>query len=285
MGDPALLTLAIVAFAALAAAFFFLRRRRVLSRLAVGSEDEGELEEEVPPNARVAFRERPFVPWIVGVGTGFVLHYATGLTPAYIVSFALMAGVFTALILSSLLARKIALLEGQLADALDLIVSTLRAGASVSEALSEGAREAKAPLRPQLEEVLARLRFGEDPQDVFRDLAERVPLETYELFAMTLAVHWETGGSLADTLGTVSRTIRDRVEVARQVRYESTQARVSIVVIFFAVYGIALISWRMNPERMEAFLATDIGSSMAAGAVLLQGLGLLWLFRMSKIEL
>ena len=46
----------------------------------------------------------------------------------------------------------------------------------------------------------------------------RVPLETFRLFAAALTVHQEVGGSLAPTLATVGRIIRDRIELTRRIR-------------------------------------------------------------------
>ena len=58
----------------------------------------------------------------------------------------------------------------QLADAIDLMVASLRAGASVLNSLEAALDETRAPLRPQLEEVLGRIRYGDDPAAVFRGL-------------------------------------------------------------------------------------------------------------------
>jgi Type II secretion system (T2SS), protein F len=81
----------------------------------------------------------------------------------------------------------------------------------LTKALESAAQESRPPLREQLDEVTGRIHFGDDAQAVFRSLTERVPLETFLLFSSALSVHWEVGGSLAPTLATVGRTIRDRI--------------------------------------------------------------------------
>ena len=63
------------------------------------------------------------------------------------------------------------------------------------------------------------------PRAGYRGLTKRVPLETFLLFTSALTVHWETGGSLAPTLASVGRTIRDRIEIARRIRSNSAQSR------------------------------------------------------------
>src|SRR5205085_5028618 len=119
--------------------------------------------------------------------------------------------------------------------------------------------EARRPLRPQLDELLGRIRYGDDAQVVLKDLQRHVPLETFRLFASALSVHWETGGSLTPTLATVGRVIRDRIEVNRRIRALTSQARTSTVAVLLVTYFLALIIWRNDPERMRQFLATAIG--------------------------
>jgi tight adherence protein B len=181
-------------------------------------------------------------------------------------------------------ARQAFRIEEQLGDAIDLMVSALQAGAGVLSAMENAAREVRKPLRPQLEEVLGRIRYGDDPQEVFRALYIRVPFESFRLFSSALAVHWEVGGSLAPTLAGVGRIIRDRIEIARRIKSVSTQARLSTITVLCTTYFIALVIWRNDPERMENFLATEIGQILAAGAILLQALGLLWAARVSRMK-
>jgi tight adherence protein B len=168
------------------------------------------------------------------------------------------------------------LIEAQLADALDLMIGTLRAGASVMVALEAAASESRSPLRGQLEETIGRIRYGDDPQAVLRALERRVPLETFRLFAAALAVHWEVGGSLAPILATVGRTVRDRIELSRRISAMTSQARLSIAAVLAVTYFIAAAVWRNDPGRMEGFLNTTIGQWLVAVTLLLQAAGIAW---------
>src|SRR6202043_1613176 len=122
-------------------------------------------------------------------------------------------------------------IEQQLSDAIDLMVAALQAGAGTLSALENAVQEARRPLRAQLTEVLGRIRYGDDPQLVLHALEQRVPLEVFRLFVSALSVHWETGGSLAPTLATVGRVVRDRIEVSRRIRSLTAQSRVSVVAV------------------------------------------------------
>jgi Flp pilus assembly protein TadB len=178
--------------------------------------------------------------------------------------------------------RQVQRVEVQLADAIDLMVGALRAGAGIMNALESAVRESRPPLDQQLDEIVGRIRFGDNPQAVFHNLPQRVPLETFLLFSSALSVNWEVGGSLASTLATVGRTIRDRIEISRRIRGMTTQVRVSIMAVLGLTYFIAAVMWFNDPARMKAFLLTNVGSFFVASAILMQAVGIVWSAHLSR---
>jgi len=225
---------------------------------------------------------RPFsrryyaVPWIISAAVAGGLWFVLGLRPLYSATAGLVVGLLGWQLEAMFAERRVQKIEVQLADAIDLMVGALRAGAGLTKALESAVYESRPPLREQLDEVAGRIHFGDDPQVAFRSLTERVPLETFLLFSSALSVHWEVGGSLAPTLATVGRTIRDRIELSRRMRAMSTQARVSIIAVMGITYFIAALMWSNDPARMQGFLSTSIGSWFVAAAVLLQAVGIVW---------
>ena len=175
-------------------------------------------------------------------------------------------------------------IEQQLADMIDLMVAALQAGAGTMSAMENAVQETRRPLRTQMDEVFGRIRYGDDPPAVLRALEARVPLEPFRLFVSALTVHWETGGSLAPTLATVGRVIRDRVEVTRRIRTLTTQGRLSVGAVLFLTFFLAIIMWRNDPDRMTSFLATTVGQAMTAAVLVLQGFGVAWTARLSRLK-
>ncbi len=70
----------------------------------------------------------------------------------------------------------------------------------------------------------------------------------------------------------------------RRIRSLTTQARVSIIAVLCLTYLLALVMWRNDPERMEQFLSTKIGQYLAAGALLLQSVGIVWSAALSRLK-
>lgn len=257
-------------------------RQLTLDRLGESAVEEEEPERVV--RARPALRSYWYIPWAVALLLVLCLWGVVQIGLLFAATIGLIVAVLGTLLEGFLKTRRMLVLEMQLSDAIDILVGSLRAGTGVADALDSAAREARKPLRPHLEELLNRIRLGDDPQEALEDLVERVPLEPYRLFASTLSVHWEVGGSLAPTLSTVGKTIRDRAELSRRIRGQTTEARASVIGILGIVYFLALLMWRSDPARMEQFLATSLGEAFVIGAMLLQAVGLIWITRLSQIK-
>ena len=231
-----------------------------------------------------SLRRHYLIPWVFAAAIGAGLLFLVRIPLVYCVSITIIVGVIGFLIEGWNASRAALKLETQLANAIDLMVAALSAGAGVSDAIDSAAREVGNPLKGELQEVLGRIRYGEKPSRVFEDLAIRIPLENVRLFAFTMAVHGEVGGSLAPTLSTVGKSIRDRIEIGRRVRAQSTQAQASVIGIVCITYFLGLLMWRTNPSSFEEFLRNPIGANILAGAMVLQAVGLLWITRLSQLK-
>jgi tight adherence protein B len=274
---------------AIAAVIFYLWRNARLQNVArrrfeeaLWTAESHESRLPVPRTAQQLLRRHRVLPWLVGAAGGAVLYLAFGIREIYSGTGAVVLALLAWQIEAMLAERQMQRVEVQLADAIDLMVGALRAGAGVMNALESAVRESRPPLDQQLDEIVGRIRFGDNPQAVFHNLPRRVPLETFVLFSSALSVNWEVGGSLASTLATVGRTIRDRIEISRRIRGMTTQVRVSIMAVLGLTYFIATVMWFNDPARMKAFLLTNIGSFFVASAILMQAVGIVWSAHLSR---
>ncbi len=231
-----------------------------------------------------SLRRQRWIPIAVGIVVALLCRVVLGIDIVYAAALGVILAVIAFLIEGWRHAQNRLKLETQLANSIDLMVAALGAGSGLMSAIEGAASEAGKPLKPELQETLGRIRFGETPKQVFEDLAERVPLEAFRLFAFTMAVHGETGGSLAPTLATVGRTIRDRIEIGRRVRAQSTQAQASVIGIVAITYFLGILMWRTNPAGFEEFLQHPVGSNIVAAAIVLQAVGLLWITRLTQLR-
>jgi tight adherence protein B len=260
-------------------------RRLAIARLAelIGEPPKAEKRDEQLVRTVRPFPPRyRFVPPSLGCLIAAALWFLAGVPVEVDVAAGILTGVLSHLVEEQVAEGKAAAIEMQLAEAIDLLVGSLRAGASLLAAFESALQEASPPLRPYLQEVAGRIRLGDDPKVAVSELPVYVPLETFRLFATSLAIHWEVGGSLATTLATVGRTVRDRIELARRVRAQGIEAHASVMVVLVLAYVLGILMWRTNPERLQAFINTGIGTELVAGAMMLQAVGLIWMSRLSR---
>jgi len=274
----AITSLVVTLAGAAAFAYRSMRLRQLVRQRTFEQDEPAEAERS---EARSSLRRYRAMPWLVGL-SALAGTYLLGLPLVYAVALAVIVALLGGQLEEYWHGRRVALLERQLADAIDLMVGTLSAGAGATAAIETAAREIKRPLKHRFEEVLARIRLGDDPQAVFESFSRHVPLENYLLFSSTLAVHWEVGGSLAPTLATLGRTVRDRIEIARRIRSNIVQSQATTGLILAVTYFIALLMWRHDPGVVERFVASATGSWLIAGTMVLQSLGIAWMAAISK---
>jgi len=228
----------------------------------------------------------PSLPLDVGVGVAVavVAWLLPGVSLLMAVPAGCLVGALVHQVQAAQQARRVEQLEVALAEVLDLVVGTLRAGGGIVDGLGRASAEAPVRVRELFRELLERIRLGDDPPQAIADLPEAVPLPSYRAFAFTLQAYWESGGGLADTLSGVARSIRERVAVARRVRTQSLETQVSALAVLVITYGLAVLMWRSDPVRMENFLSSEIGQLASGMAILLQALGLLWIHGLTRIE-
>ena len=268
--------------AAVGAVLWYWRHTWVRDQIRNRLESEADINDDIGVVEQPFARRHHLLPWIAGilVASGLMLGLRC---PTNI---AVAVGIVVSLLLTQvdawILEIRQSRIEAQLADCIDVLVASVQAGASLQSALEAASNDMQQPLQRELQEMVARLRLGDEPVDVFELLRQRVPVESFRLFCTTLSVNWEVGGGLAMTLASIGRTIRDRMIIARQIRTLSTQGRITTLAVLSITYFLAAMMWQSEPGRMYGFLSTVAGQWLVTLALLLQGIGIALVAKLSR---
>lgn len=263
----------------------------LVSRRRASTASERLLDRPVPtpdrgPGEAVAasrIQDRAWVPWVFSGVCLTLLWFLVGWNLLLACATSLVGGVLCWIVLDFLLMKQAVRYEMQLAEAIDLTISALRAGSGLSDALESTGQELRQPLRDAWDEMVSRLRLGDDPNQVFETLSQRVPLPGYRLFSFVLKTNWSVGGSIAGTFSSIARGIRDRVEVLRRVRTQSAEAQFSVIGVLAITYCLAFLMWTTNPEGVDRFFGSEFGRFVTSIVVGMQGIGLLWMVKLTRI--
>jgi len=189
-----------------------------------------------------------------------------------------------AVFLRSRRGRGDARLEAALPGALEAVARALRTGASLRQAVAEAASRTRGPLGHELEKVSTRAERGVPLVSALDDLATRRPLSGVRLAIAALCLGVETGGAQARAVDGVATTLRDRLAVLAEVRALSSQARISALVISLAPLGFGAFAATTDPRTAEFLFHTGAGLALLAAGGVLDGLGWMWMNRLSRVN-
>jgi tight adherence protein B len=145
--------------------------------------------------------------------------------------FVAVALILPVLVLRRARRRRIAKFEGQLPDALDMIVRSLRAGHPASVTVAMVAREMPDPIGTEFGIVSDEVTFGLSLEQAVRKLSERVGFEGLHLLSVSLSIQAKTGGNLTDILANLSKVLRERRKLRMKIRSLSAEGRLSAIMI------------------------------------------------------
>jgi tight adherence protein B len=234
--------------------------------------------------------ELPFRPgqWLAGLAAGWVaaplLAWAAGAPPWGAAAALLAAVAAPGLALAGMQAWRRKLFRQQLPDALEMACAILRAGHNLQRAFQFIGAEAPSPLAREIRRVVADAGLGTPISVALRHAAQRVRSADFHLLASAIGVQQQTGGNMAEIITHISEAIREREELAGEVRSLTAEARLTAFVCIAMTPAMGLVVAWLNPEYMEPLLQTPVGRGLLAGTAIFQLVGAVVVQRMARLE-
>lgn len=180
--------------------------------------------------------------------------------------------------------KRLAHIEQQLPDALDLITRALRAGHAFSAALKMAAEELAEPVAGEFRIVHDEVNFGVSMQQALTNLSERVPLTDVRYFVVAVLIQRDSGGNLTEILSNLSRLIRERAKLMARVRVLSSEGRMSAWVLGLLPFILGGGLYLANPKFMGTMVTDPLGIAITQGLVFMMVCGILILRRIVRLR-
>jgi tight adherence protein B len=158
--------------------------------------------------------------------------------------------------------RRVAKMERQLPDALDLMTRALRAGHAFSSALKMAGEERPDPMAGEFRMVHDEVNFGVSLEQALTHLSERVPLTDLRYFVVAVLIQRDSGGNLTEILANLSKLIRERLRLFAKIRVLSAEGRMSAWILGLMPFVLGGILALVNPGFMTPLWKDPIGISM-----------------------
>ncbi len=171
-----------------------------------------------------------------------------------------------------------------LADTLQLMSGSLSAGLSLAQSIDTIVREGGEPIRTEFRRVVVESRLGVALEDSLDGVASRMESPDFGWVVMAIKIQREVGGNLAELLLTVAATLREREYLRRHVHALSAEGRLSCYVLGGMPPGFLAYLALSKPDYVHPMFTTPIGWLLFAGMGILLGVGILWMSKVSKVD-
>jgi tight adherence protein B len=170
--------------------------------------------------------------------------------------------------------RRFSSFEKNLPEALDLMVSGLRAGHSLLAAMALVARECPQPVCGEFKICFEEQNYGLEMKVALENLIVRVPLQDLKIVTTAILIQKESGGNLAEVLDKTAYVIRERFRLKRQIMVHTAQGRLTglILTLLPIVLGVGI--YFVDPGMISILWHRDIGIKLmwaAAGLIVIGG--------------
>jgi tight adherence protein B len=177
-------------------------------------------------------------------------------------------------------------LSEQLPEALDMMARSLRAGHALTSAFEVVASEMAEPVAVEFGRAFESQRLGLPVEQAIVEMTERTPgNRDLEIFAVSAVIQRETGGNLAELLGSIAETIRARYRFYGKLRVLTAEGRASGLVLGALPLLMLVLLRIVNPEYLEPLFLTPSGHAVLAAAAGSWLAGLTWLYRLTRVDL
>jgi tight adherence protein B len=208
---------------------------------------------------------------VLGV-IGFLMPLIIGLSllPAAACAIAFGLGV-PQWLLNFLKKRRMVAFLNELANSVDVIVRGVKAGLPLGDCLRIIATEAQEPVRSEFRFIVEQTTLGIPLHEAVMKLYERMPVPEANFFCIVVSIQQKAGGNLSETLGNLSKVLRDRKKMKSKIVALSQEAKSSAAIIACLPPAVMFFVYISTPQYISLLWTTDMGR-------LLLAICLFWMF-------
>ncbi len=178
--------------------------------------------------AAIAFTPTQLIMLMAGVSAAAFMALTIGTETEVPVRAALSVGMGVGGVffwINSKAKKRLAMIEEQLPDAVELMVRSLRVGHPFSSAIQIVAKEVSDPLATEFGIIADESAYGRDVGEALKDMAERLDMQDLRFLAVAVTIQQQSGGNLAEILAGLAKVIRARFRLFRRVKAITAEAQ------------------------------------------------------------
>lgn len=172
----------------------------------------------------------------------------------------------------------------QLPDALVIMSSSLRAGASLSTTLENLARETKPPLSQEFSLLQRNQRIGMSFEEALAKMEDRIPLQELSLFSAGVRISREAGGNLGEMLDSLADTMFRTMQTEGKIRSLTSQGKMQGLVMSGLPILMIFALDQLQPREMYPLFHSLPGWITLAVIAVMETLGYIGIRKITDID-
>jgi tight adherence protein B len=162
----------------------------------------------------------------------------------------------------------------EFANAIDIIVRSVKSGLPTNEALKIVAREIPEPVSGEFYKLVESLKVGVTLEQALKRMYEAMPTAEVAFFSIVMTIQAKSGGNLSEALGNLSGVLRDRKRLAGKIKAMSSEAKASAMIIGSLPIVVMTLVYLTTPDYIRLLFTERMGNIMLAGCAVWMGLGI-----------
>ena len=154
--------------------------------------------------------------------------------------------------------KRMALIEEQLPDAVELMVRSLRVGHPFTSAVAIVAKEVADPLGTEFGVIADEAAYGRDVTESLKAFAERMDSQDLRFLAVAVTIQQQSGGNLAEILHGLAKVIRARFKLFRRVKAITAEAKWSGMFLSAFPIGALVMILTLKPDYFDEVKETSL---------------------------
>ena len=187
-------------------------------------------------------------------------------------------------VLSFLTARRKKKFTENFANAIDVIVRSVKSGLPTNEAMRIVAREAPEPVCSEFHNLVESLKVGVTLDQALKRMMESMPTPEVGFFAIVMTIQGKSGGNLSEALGNLSYVLRDRKRLQGKIKAMSSEAKASAGIIGSLPPVVGSLVYLTTPAYIMKLFTERAGNVMLAVCVIWMSCGIMVMRKMINFK-
>lgn len=175
--------------------------------------------------------------------------------------------------------------EVQLPDAIDMLVSAMRAGYSFQAATQFIGEEMPQPLGPEFARFYDEQRLGIEVRTALLGMQERVDSLDLKMFVTAVLIQRETGGNLSEVLSNLADLVRARIAMRGHIQTLVAEPKISAKFLALMPVVVFIALRFFNRTFVEPLTTQTAGRLMLLGAGISVAMGYWVMMRIADVDI